>query len=206
MSLPKTAIILTLVFIAGCGDSATPRSVGIATSPSQKSATAELLVGDTVAGLRVPELLQANGTETISFDEIRGSTVVLEFWATWCAPCVAAIPHLNEIADEFSNHDNVRFISITDEGSEIVAEFLAIKPMHTWIGIDESRSLMTAFGVSTIPQTVVINPDGKVAAKIYPSELSSALLTRIENGEILETKTPGPVIVAAPVAPQRPNP
>lgn len=195
-----------MVLIAGCRDDSTGQSATTLTPATPKVSSTQLSVGDTVAGLHVPQLLQADGIASISFDELRGSTVVLEFWATWCAPCIAEIPHLNELADELSGRGNVRFISITGEGKAEMADFLARKPIHTWIGIDEKQSLQTAFGIDQIPVTIAINREGKVAAKFHPSELSLALLTRIENGELLETESVGNVVgvVRNATAPNQP--
>jgi uncharacterized protein (TIGR03435 family) len=121
---------------------------------------------------------------------------VLEFWATWCGPCVAAIGHLNEVADEFSTNKSIRFISITDENLETVSEFLKRKPIHTWVGLDEKDAIGDAFGITAIPETVVINGDGIVAAMISPMQLNADLLGRIQQGEIIQSKPEGGSIVA----------
>ncbi|MEL7484663.1 MAG: redoxin family protein, partial [Planctomycetota bacterium] len=44
--------------------------------------------------------------EEITWDALAGKTVVLEFWATWCGPCIAAIPHLNELAESYADADD----------------------------------------------------------------------------------------------------
>ena len=53
------------------------------------------------------------GTKT-DWPSLKGKVVVLEFWATWCAPCIAEIPHLNEFATSLAA-SNVQFISVDDE-------------------------------------------------------------------------------------------
>ena len=196
MTLEELTIIVALVLIAGCSDTTTPRSANDTSSTQENKQTTAFSVGDTVAGLYVPLLLQANGKDTVAIDDLRGSIVVVEFWATWCGPCVAAIAHLNDVADHYADNENIRFISVTDEKLERVTEFLARKPIHTWIGVDEQQSLLKAFGISGIPQTIVINSDGKVAASVSPSRLDAELLTRIQNGEILKAESSGSVIVA----------
>src|SRR5206468_9176367 len=93
--------------------------------------------------------------------------VVLEFWGTWCGPCVAAIPHLNDLAERFRNRP-VQFISITDEEDWRVRDFLKLKPMSSWIGLDPERAIFTAFGVNPLPKTFVINQQHLIAAVTTP--------------------------------------
>jgi thiol-disulfide isomerase/thioredoxin len=59
--------------------------------------------------------------------DLAGTAVVLDFWATWCGPCIKAIPHLNQLVDEFAGRP-VRFISVTYEKEEVVRPVLAKHP------------------------------------------------------------------------------
>ena len=72
--------------------------------------------------------------------DLKGNVVVLEFWATWCGPCIAAIPHLNALTEEFKGKP-VRFISVTDEDETKVRKFLEKRTMSSWIGLDTDRSM-----------------------------------------------------------------
>ncbi len=181
MKFGRRASVFAIVLAAwaGCRDSAQSTKDTTPTETGQRAGTYS--VDDTVAGLHIPVLLQADGKESVAIDDLRGSTVVLEFWATWCGPCVEAIDHLNEVADQFATSDNIRFISVTDENRETVTDFLARTPIRTWIGIDEDQQLHKAFEINSIPQTIIIGPDGKLAARTSPSKLDAELLDRIQN-------------------------
>jgi thiol-disulfide isomerase/thioredoxin len=115
--------------------------------------------------------------------ELKGKAVVLEFWATWCAPCIAAIPHWNELVAQFKNRP-VEFVSITDEKQDTVRTFLPKRPIDGWIGFDYNRQMFDAYAVDGIPQTVLIDPKGKVAGVTRPDLINSE---RIE--ELLEGRT-----------------
>jgi thiol-disulfide isomerase/thioredoxin len=85
--------------------------------------------GNLKAGLQAPplqivKLLQAPSRSLANWEALRGKAVVLEFWATWCGPCAAAIPHMNKLADEFAGKP-VQFIAITAEKQDAVDRFLA---------------------------------------------------------------------------------
>ena len=63
--------------------------------------------------------------------------MVLEFWATWCSPCVASLPHLNQLVESL-DPTKFQFISIDDEDLKAVQSFLTKKKMSGWVGVDAS--------------------------------------------------------------------
>jgi thiol-disulfide isomerase/thioredoxin len=100
--------------------------------------------------------------------------LVLTFWATWCAPCVAELP----IKDEFyrRNSGSVRYVAVNLIRSESsradVARFVRDNDMWYPVVLDSAGRLGTLFGVRGTPTTVVIDPSGTVAARwMGPSSL-----------------------------------
>jgi uncharacterized protein (TIGR03435 family) len=116
-----------------------------------------------------------------SVDAIAGKAVVLEFWATWCGPCVAAIPHLNELTAQFKDRPVV-FLSVTDEEPAVVEKFLKERPIRGWIGFDKGTKLNDRFGVEGIPDTFLIDASGKVAANLYPDQLKPEMIEDLVAG------------------------
>src|SRR6185503_14723652 len=129
-----------------------------------------LKVGDK-ALLQATDLLQAPAGAKMDAEALRGKVVVLEFWATWCGPCLAAIPHMNELADQFKGKP-VQFIAITAEEKPVVKEFLSKREIHSWVGLDTNSAMNQAYGVGGIPLTVVLDQEGKIAAITYPTSLT----------------------------------
>ena len=148
----------------------------------------ESLIGQAAPELGIEKFLQAPEGEK-SLSALKGNVVVLEFWATWCAPCIAAIPHLNQLNEEFRDKP-VRFISVTREGEDVVAPFLKKKEMKSWIGLDTDRSVFKAYGIRRIPRTFVIDQKGTIAASFHPTELSSDLLEKALRGKKVEIELP----------------
>ena len=68
------------------------------------------------------ELTDMNG-EQFNLDNFKGQTIVINWWAVWCAPCRKEIPGLNKLVNKYSNK-NVKFVSITDDSSDKVASYL----------------------------------------------------------------------------------
>jgi len=107
--------------------------------------------------------------------------VVLEFWATWCAPCIAEIPHLNEVAQSVAA-SHVQFIAVDDEDPAVVKEFLTKKSMVAWAGVDTSKRVFDNFGVEDRPTTIVIDTQGRVAAVLRPEALKGEQLVSLARG------------------------
>jgi len=131
--------------------------------------------------LQVAGWLQAPDGFEGRWAALKGRVVVLDFWATWCGPCVAAIPHMNELAEEFRGRDIV-FLAVTDEDEARVKAFLAKRPIDAVIGLDAGRKTARAFGVNSIPHTVIVGRDGTVVAATYPENVTSEFLREVLAG------------------------
>lgn len=135
------------------------------------------LIGKPAPELSIEKFLQAPDVE-INSEQLRGKVVILEFWATWCAPCIAQIPHLNELSEAFE-HEPVRFISITDENEMKVKRFLQKRMMNSWIGLDHDRSMFKAYQIRFLPTTVLIDTEGRVAAVTNPASINRETISNL---------------------------
>jgi uncharacterized protein (TIGR03435 family) len=140
-------------------------------------------IGDTAPQIKLAKLLQAPpGADTVG-NSLKGKVVVVEFWATWCMPCVPAIKHLNEVAEKFKDKP-VQFIAVTDEADEsLVAKFLKEQPIRGWVGLDTDGSVFTAYRPGGRPHTVVVDRDGKIAAITHPEDVTAGVLDDLLAGK-----------------------
>ena len=122
-------------------------------------------------------LLNAPDGASAEWAHLKGKVVGVEFWATWCAPCIASIPHLNELAEQYRDEDVV-FISLTDEPLATVESFLKRKPIKGWVALDTDRGAGDAYGVTGIPRTFLIGRTGKILGETDPSELKAEHIGR----------------------------
>lgn len=124
-------------------------------------------------------------TTAVSLDkkEMGNTVYLIDFWATWCAPCIESIPHIDSLIDEFKGK-NVKFISITYEPSSRVGPFLLDHPLHSHIGIDTSFSTFRTYNAWAIPNIVMINSKGIIAGRIHPSKLNEHVINDLLEGTI----------------------
>lgn len=145
-------------------------------------------IGDTAPEIKLEKLLQAPPGADTAATGLKGKVVVLEFWATWCMPCVPAIKHMNTVAEKFKDRP-VQFIAVTDEGDEpLVTKFLKEQPIRGWVGLDTDGSVFRAYKPSGRPHTVLLDRDGKIAAITYPEDVTAAVLEDLLAGKIVSLR------------------
>ena len=119
-------------------------------------------VRDRVAPFRLP--LAGEADATLSLQQLRGKGVLLNFWATWCEPCIKELPLLERIHARYGGLHFV-VVGVTDEDPADVERFLARRPIDYPILIDRSGRLRAHFGAEALPFTAWIGPDGRVAGR-----------------------------------------
>src|SRR5262249_36550589 len=100
-----------------------------------------------------------NAEMPVTLQSSRGKVVLVEFWATWCGPCVEGIPHLNDLQRKFGG-SHFQFLSLVQEGHKTMDPFLKKNHVEYPIGL-ESGSLED-YGIEGIPHAFVIDPAGKI--------------------------------------------
>lgn len=139
-------------------------------------------VGDRPPELLFSQVVQGPQKEEITWEKLKGKVVVLEFWNTQCAPCIRAIPHLNDLVETFSSRPVV-FLSISDDNPDHLKAFLKKKPIKGWLALElPFNPTRTAFDVIAIPHTVIIDTNGRIAAVTHPAKLEAIHLEEILAG------------------------
>jgi len=126
----------------------------------------------------------------------KNKVLVLDFWATWCAPCIATFPHFNQLSKKYSS-DSVVFASITDEPASIAQRFFerTKKELNAIKLCDTSHKTGNSFKVKSIPYCVILDKSDVVRWMGQTYDLTDEILESI----IKNTQLPGnnPVIKAA---------
>jgi thiol-disulfide isomerase/thioredoxin len=109
--------------------------------------------------------------------DIKGSPAIVEFWATWCPPCRASIPHMNEIYNEYKGK-GLKVVGISDEATGTIQNFAKGKIDYA-VGRDAGGAMMRAFGIDAIPHAMLVSKEGKVVWEGHPMELEKAEIEKI---------------------------
>jgi thiol-disulfide isomerase/thioredoxin len=92
---------------------------------------------------------------------LRGRVVVLDFWATWCAPCRMVVPKLGDLQARYGAQ-GLSVLGVSTEDAQDVAQFVQRMSVHYSIGVDRHAETTRSYGVSSLPTVVVIDKRGVV--------------------------------------------
>lgn len=132
----------------------------------------------------------ANG-RVVNFSDFNGKVILVNLWATWCAPCIKEMPDLNELQKSFENDDfEVILISQNSDGIESSLAFLKNNNIsHLTTYIDTNRSVARTFKANALPTSILINAKGyEVGRLIGPAEWNSDSAQRLINYFLLKSK------------------
>ncbi len=118
---------------------------------------------DTSEGAQVPdfEMTLLNG-ESASFDDFRGKKVLLNFWATWCGPCVGEMPALQRLAEEYPEELVILAVDCGEDQATVQA-FIDDNGYTFPVVLDSDDTIGSLFGgVTSIPMTVIIDEKGNI--------------------------------------------
>lgn len=177
------------------GPPATPEPLARLTAPpaapdaEAQPAAVKLGIGDPAPPLAVAQWVTGEPLAKLEPGQIH----VVEFWATWCGPCLASMPHISQLQTAYG--DKVRFIGVTREAGDVVQKFLARDQSagKTWrevityrLALDQEDAMnaayMRAAGQSGIPCAFVVGRDGAVEWIGHPMRIDEPL-ARIVSGE-----------------------
>jgi peroxiredoxin len=105
--------------------------------------------------------------ELISLIDYRGKYVLLDFWASWCAPCIQKFPEMKNIYDD-SDNDEFEILGVSVDMNRDSWVNSILKNKLNWINISNARGwdeISDRYGVKAVPQNFLINPDGIIIKK-----------------------------------------
>jgi peroxiredoxin len=127
-----------------------------------------------LAGRMAPDFPLELGGKATRLSELRGKVVVLNFWATWCPPCVQEMPSLIALHQRIADRGGMVLGVSLDDDREAYEQFLTQYGVIFPTYLDASKAIPAAYGTSVYPETYIIGRDGRFVRKIVgPQEWTS---------------------------------
>ncbi|MHC5022819.1 MAG: TlpA disulfide reductase family protein [Planctomycetota bacterium] len=158
--------------------------LGLCATPATYAGDDELTIGDEAPKIEISHWLKGEQFEEFENDQV----YVMEFWATWCGPCIASMPHISELQEKYADYD-VTFVGVSDEPLPTVVSFLfkehkgdgKIHNDRTQYTLttdpDKSvyKSYMTAAGQRGIPTAFIVGKDQHIEWIGHPMSIDEPL-------------------------------
>lgn len=128
-----------------------------------------------------PNALLTAGLLPLDVEYVSGPPVIenqptlIDFWATWCGPCLETIPHVNALYSKYGGQ-GLQVIGISPEEPQVVKHFLENFQIDYAVAVDEETTYFTVLGIRGIPHLVLLNSDGTIAWRGHPMELNEKVI------------------------------
>lgn len=117
----------------------------------------------TTLGEQVPSFsFETIGGRQMDIKDLEGKIVLINFWATWCGPCLRELPELNKFVKTLNSKDFVVLAIARDQSKETIQEYVLDKDYEFTFVPDVGKSIYLNFAEKGIPRNVLLNAEGKV--------------------------------------------
>jgi cytochrome c biogenesis protein CcmG/thiol:disulfide interchange protein DsbE len=140
------AVTMSLVFAVGCDRGSHPETVG----------------------KLAPLFVMSDGVQTVDMGKLKGKVVVLNLWATWCAPCVEELPSLLTLQQKLPGIEVVAVS--TDQDDTVYRKFLVKHNVDVLTVRDADQKVNQMYGTVMIPETYIIDRNGMIRRKFIGAQ------------------------------------
>jgi uncharacterized protein (TIGR03435 family) len=150
-------LMVTILLTAGC----------------MAASAQELHVGNRLPEIKITNMINGPG-KNLSVGQLKGKVTIIDFWATWCSPCVSALGKLEQYKRQFG--DKLVVLALSDEATDRLKQFIHNRPVGLLVSNDTAAGLQRIFPHRIIPHTVLIGLDGKIKAITDPDNITPEII------------------------------
>jgi len=143
----------------------------------------ELIFHNSPKKIETMNLSRLDGTN-IDLKKISNKYLIINFWATWCPPCIKEIPDLLELQEKFNNKVKLVFISVDSSPEKVIPKFIKKNNFKNFdVFTDQNFSITKKLKVKIMPTTIIVDKDSFEIARIigYAKWLDEAFIEKIKN-------------------------
>jgi uncharacterized protein (TIGR03435 family) len=161
---------------------------------------AQTLLGQPAPNIHFNTVL--NGPQpSFTLAQLRGKVVVLEFWGTYCGPCLTAMPHLQELQRQFAGR--LQVVAISADSPARLARYLQARPSNLLFASvmgAAGDSLQRFFSYQIIPHSVLLDGEGRILASTEPEHITASVVEQVLKGQKINLPLKQDVVGQNPIA------
>ena len=144
-----------------------------------------LTVGDKIPALSLDNCILPGSpnlvVKNVSLQNFSGKMIILDFWATWCGPCISSMPKLEMLQKQYP--DKLQVIGVTHEAVKRIQKFAQNRPVGFMLAVDTASTLRRYFEYRTIPHVVIIDGTGTIKAITNSENVTEEAISNLLLGK-----------------------
>lgn len=137
-------------------------------------------VGETFPNYVFRPVLNYSGSE-LDIHKIKEKFIILNFWGTWCSPCIPEMDTLSKFQNQYAS--KIQVVAISNDDQEQLKKYLARRPTKIPLASDTPLHLYRHVGFTSVGQSIILGPDKKIIAMVMTDSINSSFMKRLLAGK-----------------------
>lgn len=147
----------------------------------------ELTIGQKLPGFEFETMIEPQSPgklqSHVPVEKYKGKIILLDFWATWCGPCISAMKKYEDLSKKFPG--KLQVIAITKEPVKRIQSFVKNRPTQLLIAVDTQERVSQYFPYRTIPHVILIDRTGTIRAITHSDEITESVINAVWNDQTI---------------------